>query len=167
MDTKEPTMAMTDITESMNSYRECSRNLWNVYFSRLTDYGAAFDAFENIRRLLFDSLVVDELFYEGDAKEGELPPPALKVVPGPSTLILIKRPSDDGNGYWDEVKDMVVGPDDIELEFLDYFDFTDTPVKDFHFYRCKILSFSRRPEYQGRDALINALDGRVFHDESQ
>jgi hypothetical protein len=158
-------MAMRDITELMNSYRECSRNLWNVYFSRQTDVGAALDAFGYIRSLLFDSLVVNELFYEGNAEEGQIPPPVLKVVPRPSTLILIKRPSDDGNHYWDQVKDMVVGPDDIELGFLDYFDFADTPLMDFRFYRCEILSFSSRPEYRGREALINAVDGRVFQDE--
>jgi hypothetical protein len=37
---------------------------------------------------------------------------------------------------------------------------------DFHFYRCKILSFPSRSEYAGREALIRALDGRVFHDEA-
>ena len=44
-------------------------------------------------------------------------------------------------------KDMVVGPDDIALAFLDYFDFGKTPIEeDFHFYRCEILSFPSRSE---------------------
>src|SRR6266581_4643940 len=106
-------MALRDITELMNAYRECSRNLWNVYFSRKTDVGAALDAYEYIRKLLFDSLVVNELFYEGNAKEGEIPPPVLKVVPRPRSLILIDRPSADSNHYWDQEKDMVVGPNEI------------------------------------------------------
>jgi hypothetical protein len=158
-------MAIRDITELMNAYRECSRNLWNTYFSARANVGASLDAFGQIRPLLFDSLVVGELSYEGDAEGEDIPPPVLKVVPRARSLILIQRPSDDGNGYWDQEKDMVVGPDEIELEFVDYFDFSQIPVMDFHFYRCRILRFPSRVEYEGRQALIEAVDGRVFHDE--
>ena len=166
MDSWEPAMAMRDITELMNAYRECSRNLWNVYFSKRENIGGCLDAFEKIRRLLFDSLVVSELLYEGEAEGEDMPPPSLRVVPRERSLILIERPSEPGEaGYWDQEKDMVVGPGSIELAFLDYFDFAQVPIMDFHFYRCKILSFPLRPQYEGREALIDAVDGRVFHDE--
>ena len=66
-------MAMRDITELMNTYRECSRNLWNVYFSRRANIGASLGAFGQILDLLFDSLVVSELFYEGDSKDEDVP----------------------------------------------------------------------------------------------
>ena len=115
--------------------------------------------------MLFDSLVADELFYEEEAEGEDIPAPSLRVVPRERTVILINRPSDDGNGYWDQEKDMVVGPNDITMAFLDYFDFGQIPIMDFHFYRCKILSFPRRAEYVGREALIRAFDGRVFHNE--
>ena len=151
---------MKDITKLMNAYRECARNLWNVYYAGRQDFGASLDAFEEIRTLLFDSLVVDELCCE---EEANAPSPVLKVVPRSRSLILIRRPTDDGNCYWDQEKDMVVGPDDIELEFLDYFDFAQLPVMDFRFYRCKILNFPSRPGYEGREALRPVLDGRVFH----
>lgn len=59
----------------MSAYRECSRNLWNVYFSARKDVGAAQDVFERIRELLFDSLVLSELSYEGEAKGKDMPPP--------------------------------------------------------------------------------------------
>jgi hypothetical protein len=161
-------MAMRDITELMNAYRECSRNLWNVYFSEQADVGAALDAFEQIRRLLFDSLVVGELLYDGEAEGQDMPPPTLRVVPRERSLILIERPSGPGEaGYWDQEKDMVVGPNDITLAFVDYFDFFQIPIMDFRYYRCKIFSFPSRAEYEGREALINAVDGHVFHDESQ
>jgi hypothetical protein len=158
-------MAMRDITELMNAYRECSRNLWNVYFSGRENIGGSLDAFEDIRRLLFDSLVLNELSYEGEAEGEDIPPPALKLVPRERTLILINRPSDDGNGYWDQEKDMVVGPNDIKLAFLDYFDFSQIPIMDFRYSRCKIISFPSRTAYEGREALIAAVDARVFHDE--
>ena len=160
-------MAMRDITELMNAYRECSRNLWNVYFSRRENVGGSLDAFEQIRELLFDSLVVSELSYEGDAEGEDIPPPALRVVPQVSSLILIRRLSGPGEaGYWDQEKDMAVGPDDITLAFVEYFDFSQVPIKDFHYFRCKILSFPRNPAYEGREALLQASDAQVFHDES-
>jgi hypothetical protein len=159
-------MAMRDITELMNTYRECSRNLWNVYFSRRENIGASLDAFGRIRELLFESLVVNELSYEGEVESDDIAPPVLKVVPASSSLILIQRLSEQGGaGYWDQEKDMAVGPDDITLEFVDYFDFSQIPTKDFHYYLCKIRSFPKHPEYEGREALLQVSDVKVFHDE--
>src|SRR5258707_12633065 len=89
-------MAMRDITELMNAYRECSRNLWNVYFSKRKDIGDALDVFEQIRELLFDSIVLSELSYEGEAEGEDIPPPVLKLVPESSSLILIQRLSGPG-----------------------------------------------------------------------
>jgi len=159
-------MAMRNITELMNTYRECSRNLWNVYFSRRENIGGSLDAFGQIRQLLFDSLVVSELSYEGEAEGADIPPPALKVAPRASSLILIKRVSGPGEaGYWDQEKDMVVGPDDITLAFVDYFDFSQVPIKEFRYYLCKILRFPSHVGYEGREALIDTLDAKVFHDQ--
>jgi hypothetical protein len=153
---------MRDITELMNTYRECSRNLWNAYFSSRENTGAPEDTYQQIRRLLFEALVVDELLYEGDEVP---PPPVLKVIPSSTSVpILIRRLSEQG-GYWDEVRDMRIGPDDIELAFLDYFDFSQYPIKDFHFYLCTILSFPNHVEYEGRQALIEVPRGRVFDEE--
>jgi hypothetical protein len=157
---------MRDITELMNAYRECSRNLWNVYFSKRKDIGDALDVFEQIRELLFDSLVLSELSYGGEAEAEDIPPPALRVVPQRS-LILIRRLSEPGEaGYWDEEKDMIVGPDDITLAFFDYFDFFQAPIKDFRYCLCRILSFPSHVEYEGREALIEALNAKLFHDEA-
>jgi len=160
-------MAMRDITELMNAYRECSRNLWNVYFSGRPDIGGSLDAFEQIRHLLFESLVVSGLSYEGEAEGEDIPPPALRVVPRERALILIERPSGPGEaGYWDQEKDMVVGPDDIKLAFVDYFDFSQVPMKEFQYYLCKIQRFPSHADYQGREALLEVSDAKVFHDEN-
>jgi hypothetical protein len=166
MDSGGPYMAMRDITELMNIYRECSRNLWNVYFWRRHDVGVSMDAFGKIRQLLFESMVVSELPYEGEADGEDIPPPALKVVPRARSVILIRRLGEPGGaGYWDQEKDMVVGPDDINLAFVDYFDFSQIPMKEFHYYLCKILRFPNHAEYEGREALLEASDAKVFHDE--
>lgn len=158
---------MRDITELMNAYRECSRNLWNVYFSGREDIGGALDVFEQIRELLFDSLVLDRLSYEGEGEQENMPPPVLRVVPAhESCLILIQRLSGPGEArYWDQEKDMAVGPRDITLGFIDYFDLNYIPMIDFHYFRCKVLSFPSHANYEGREALLQVLDARVFHDE--
>lgn len=159
-------MAMRDVTELMNSYRECSRNLWNVYFSKRKDIGNALDVFEQIRELLFDSLILSELSYEGEAKGEDIPPPSLKVVPGASSLILIRRLTGPNEaGYWDQEKDLAVGPDDITLAFIDYFDFYQVPIKEFHYYLCKVLSFPSHANYEGREVLLEVSGAKVFHDE--
>jgi hypothetical protein len=157
---------MTDITGLMNAYRECSRNLWNVYFSRREDIGGALDAFEQIRQLLFDSLVLSELPCEGEIESEDVPGPVLKVVPQERSLILVQRLSGPGEaGYWDQEKDLVVSPTDITLAFIDYFDFSQIPIRDFHYYRCKVLSFPSRANYEGREALLEVSDASVFHDD--
>jgi hypothetical protein len=154
-----------EITDLMNTYRECSRNLWNVYFSRREDIGASLDAFEQIRELLFEALVVSELVRDGTKEGEENDLPILKVVPRPRSEILINRLSEPGGaGYWDQEKDLVVGPDDITLQFLDYFDFSQVPLKEFHYCLCKVLSFPTRIGYVGRQALIQASEVKVFCD---
>lgn len=160
-------MAMRDITALMNTYRECSRNLWNVYFAGREDVGHALDTYEPIREMLFDSLVVDELWYEQTAEGSDVAPtPALRVVPEFTPQVLIKSLNAPGEAsFWGQERDLYVGSDDISLEFIDYFDFSNISVRDFQYYRCKVLQFSSRPQYEGREALIQASDGRVFHDE--
>jgi YD repeat-containing protein len=134
-------MAIRDITPLMNAYRECSRSLWNVYFSGREDVGASLDAFEQIRLLLFDSLVSSELCVKSETA-GSLSAPTLQVVPRSSSLILIKRTGQPGEaGYWDEERDLVVDADDVKLAFVDYFDFSEVPIKDFHTFAAKWFAF--------------------------
>jgi hypothetical protein len=159
---------MKDITDLMNGYRECSRNIWNVYFAKRAQEspGCFIDHFDEIRRLLFESLVLDELRYEDEAAGSDLPPPALRVVPENRVRLFIKAQSDPGRGsYWGDGGEIFVGPEDISLAYVDYFDFSNISLRDFRFYLCKILRFPGYPEYEGREALIEALEGRVFHDE--
>jgi hypothetical protein len=157
---------MKDITQLMNTYRECSRNLWNAYFSAREFTWNLHSEYESIRKLLFEALVVYELDLDKECCAPDtVPAPVLKVVPdGTSVPILINRPSDGGAGYWDQEKDMSVGDGDVQLEFLDYFDYSKYPVKDFRFYRCKILQFPSHANYEGREALVEVSDTKVFHD---
>jgi hypothetical protein len=152
---------MKDVTPLMNTYRECSRNLWNAYFSLRVFTWDLHDEYENIRKLLFEALVVNEL----DPEHHTGPELMLKVVPDGSVPILINRPSDGGGGYWDQEMDMRVGEGDVRLGFLDYFDYSQYPVKDFQFFRCKISHFPDHTKYEGREALLEVSHAKVFHDE--
>jgi hypothetical protein len=126
---------VTDITPLMNTYRECSRNLWNAYFSLREFTWDLHEEYESIRKLLFEALVVYELdLYEECSEHDTVPPPVLNVVPDATSVpILINRPSDGGAGYWDQEKDMSIKEGEVQLAFLDYFDYSQYPVKDFHF----------------------------------
>ena len=156
---------MREITHLMHTYRECSRHLWNSYFSVRDDTSALWEAYEGIRALLLESLVVNELLLEDLGEGDNVGPPILVVVPvATKAVLLIERPSASGR-YWDQEKDMVVGPDEIKLAFVDYYDFSEYPVKDFRFYLCKVLSFPRHEEYEGRAALVDVLSARVFHED--
>lgn len=159
---------MREITSLMNNYRECSRHLWNAYFSARENIWDVHSDYEDIRKLLFDTLVVNQLHScDGPGGCETLPRPLLKVVPRTiSTPILIKRVSGAGEaGYWDQEKDLAVGPNDIKLAFVDYFEFFIPPMKEFTFYLCKVLSFPAHNEYEGREALIEVRSGLVFLDE--
>jgi len=38
-------------------------------------------------------------------------------------------------------------------------------MKEFHYYLCKILSCPNHSEYEGKEALLEVSDAKVFHDE--
>ena len=57
---------------------------------------------------------------------------------------------------------MSIGENDIELMFLDYFDYSQYPVKDFRLFRCRILRFPKHTEYEGREALIESFPWKSF-----
>jgi len=108
--------------------------------------------------MLFDSLVLNELGEDSSS-------PILNVVPKERSVILIQRISGPGQArYWDQEKDLAVGPNDIVLEFVDFFDFSQIRIQDFHYCRCKILSFSDHPNYKDREAPLEVSDAKFFHE---
>jgi hypothetical protein len=158
---------MLDITDWMNEYRECSRNLWNVYFGPRENTSDLEDNYEQIRRLLFEGLVVGKLKEQENPTTRDVQVFALCVTPSNSAPILIRRPSKDGNWYWDQGRGMTVSAEDIQLEFTDYYDYARYPIKDFRFYLCRILTFSAHAEYEGKEALVEVGHARVGFEQEQ
>jgi len=111
-------------------YCECARSVWNTYF-----LGDAVDEFtvkrfDEIRRLLFHSLVLVPLERDDDRNEDEEPWDFLQVIPasGPLT-VLVEEPSKDGNRYWN------AAPRDLDyssalLQFVDLFDWDVQGFRD-------------------------------------
>jgi hypothetical protein len=89
---------MQDVTRLMNNYRECSRNIWNTYFAEQEDWCCLGSRYDQIRKLLFESLVLAQL--KEEPRAGSEVSPILKVVPYVSASVRIRRPSKDGV-YWD------------------------------------------------------------------
>lgn len=145
---------MRNVTDLMNKYRECSRHLWNTYIRAEKTNFQIESAYENVKKVLFEVIVRLPAGMKSEA--------LLFVVPMPSLPVLIRRPSADGNYYWDQEPDLRAGDNDIDLAFIDYYDFFQEPVKDFRFYRCTILKFPRYPRYEGREALVDIAHADVF-----
>ena len=111
-------------------YCECARSVWNTYF-----LGDAVDEFtvkrfDEIRRLLFHSLVLVPRERDDDRNEDEEPWDFLQVIPasGPLT-VLVEEPSKDGNRYWN------AAPRDLDyssalLQFVDLFDWDVQGFRD-------------------------------------
>jgi hypothetical protein len=152
---------MQDVTDLMRRYRECSRNLWNTYLGDAMEEAECCEVdrtYDQIRKLLFDVIVSVRL----TGIEGSETP--LIVEPMPSLTILIKRPSGDGNSYWDQEPHLAYENGLMQLMFIDFYDFFEGRIRDFRFYRCRVTSFPTRPEYQGREALVDVVDARVLYD---
>jgi hypothetical protein len=150
---------MQDVTSLMLNYRECSRNLWNTYFGGSKDMRGLDRVFEEISKLLFEGLVAKQV---GAQRTQAL---TLLVRPFATLPILIRRPSTDGNVYWDQEPDLRTENDGTRLAFIDFYDFFEDPVKDFRFYRCRILKLPRHPKYEGAEALVDISNAQVFHED--
>jgi hypothetical protein len=157
---------MIDVTNIMNEYRECSRNLWNTHFSPKGDSWDLHCSFESIRKLLFRALVADEIV-DGGVTHSLIPLPVLRVVPSRAIVPLLVAREEPGQATaWRTAENLRVPEDDIELEFIDYFDWSSYPIKDFRFYQCRIVSFPGNPEYEGWKAMLEVYDAKVFYDSA-
>lgn len=162
---------MKDITPLFTKCREAARHLWNTYFVDRVNAAEAFDhkwnivdQFRQIERLLLWGVVSDEL----DEHRCEIDPgkelaSLLHVVPEPATgvPIMISRPSADGNKYWDDPVNHVRASE-VDLRFIEYFDWDQLGPREFQYYRVRIQSFATHPHLIGRDALLETRYARVL-----
>jgi hypothetical protein len=161
---------MKEITELTNLYRECARNLWNTYFfnnASLGDEWDICDEFDDICVLLFSALVLNPNEYTEIKKSN-----SYDKSPQPLACIKVVSSSDEGvqiqinrevdkSGYWDYPVNFVK-PSDVDLRFIDFFDYNVLGFRDFKFCHVRIVGSDKFPGLVGRDALLESNDISIF-----
>ena len=151
--------AMGDVTHLMDGYRDCVRLLWNNDFQRdaaATGDWDLRDEFNAIAAQLFRTLVLRKLG-RGDTEVrpdhwGPREPfPFLRVLVTTRGEIMINR--DTSGGCWDHpLQGIEAG--DLDLRFMQYFDWDDLGPKDLAYYRVRIVASTKHPDVVGKDALV-------------
>jgi hypothetical protein len=164
---------MQDVTDLLDRAATCLRDLWNEYFYAGNDEMSSYphelqDLFEEVGRRLFGALVLlplDRL--EFMTKYRAEPFPFLVVVPaaGRKPRLMVNRPSTDGNRYWDALV-QAIGPNDVTVEFAEWFDWNIYGRREFEYYLGRIVAFPSRREFEGRAALIERKNTLVLFDSS-
>lgn len=165
---------MNDITQTMNVYRECTRNLWNIYFieniTQKNEWDIS-DEFDDICTLLFSSLVLlpnNCTSYKKSHNYEKSPQPlsCLRVIPTLEEGVPIQINREImRTGYWDFPIN-IVKPEDVDLRFIDFFDFDLLGFRDFRFCSVRIIGSAIYPDIIGRDALLDSNNVKIFFDES-
>ncbi len=75
------------------------------------------------------------------------------------------RPSEDGNWYFDAFGDPI-GPDEVTLNFIQWFDWNRYGRREFQYYLVNIAAFPSHPEFEGRGALVERKSTRVLFDST-
>ena len=165
---------MKDITKLMNIYRECARNLWNVYFQpqvllhKSTTKWNFFDEFDDICSLIFKLLILNPLGMISFKKSSSYDKymkhlTFIRIIPlaESGVPIQINREVNQSYGYWDH-KIRVIKPFDADLCFVDFFDFNLLAFRDFQYYLIKIINSSTNPELVDHYALIECNHTKVL-----
>lgn len=150
---------MHDVTALLDVYRECARHVWNAYFqaeAKATQDWDLRDRFLDVALLLFRSLVLAKVGREDipllpDYRGDQAPISVLRVVVELRSEVMVARSG--AGGYWDDPV-RTLEPGDCELRFIQFFDWDHLGVRDFAFYRVRIVASDRHPHLVGRDALL-------------
>lgn len=162
---------LTDVTESLLSYRECARTVWNTYLRPNVRLESRFDyvtEFENICMLLFSSIVLRGIGLPQDAEAPRLiyrtePLGFLRVETATADVPALVNRELIPSGYWDYPIETLRSVD-ADLRYIDYYDFDACGVRDFAYVRCRIVAALRLPEVAGRDVLLPAHGVRILLD---
>ena len=165
---------MKDVTRAINLYRECARNLWNLYLhetiSSRNEWDLS-DEFDDICTLLFSSLVLVPnkcASYKKSHSYDKNPQPlsCLRVVPSSEGGVPIQINREiTRSAYWDFPLS-IVKPVDVDLRLIDLFDFDLLGFRDLRFCQVRIIGSPTYPEIIGRDALLGSNDVKIMLDES-
>ncbi len=158
---------LRNVTPYLQDFRECARSLWNTYFRILDDVNA-FCLFSEVTDQLFSALVLEQIGVPPQLYTYTYPEPfyCLRVVPMAivDVPIMINRPSEDGNRYWDDPVNRVQ-QSEIDLRLIQYFDFNQQGYIDYKYYLVRITAFTSHPHLVDRDALMEVQNANVYFDD--
>jgi hypothetical protein len=156
---------MRSVTHLVDRYREAARALWNNSLWRVDVSFDTVDAFNEVSRLLFREIVLQEVGKADFVKGRTEPFPFLRVVPtGTRVPLLVNRPSDDGNLYWDDPVNRI-DPNDADLFLVDCYDWDPRGFRDLAYYQLRIGPFRAHPDCTGRLALMERIYAEVYFDD--
>jgi hypothetical protein len=120
--------------------------------------------FDTIKELLFYELVLNKIGKIDSRKTSNDPWLFIKIEPTSSSCpMLIGRSDKKGCKNWDNSS--VELNDNVDMRFIDYFDWDEFGFIDFQYIRVRILSSEKHSHLIGKEALIETRYARVFFEE--
>ncbi len=149
---------MRDITKEMLSYRECARNVWNIYFRQLDN---GWHEFIPVERELFRSLVLAQVFATHYIRKPDMD---VWVTPqfGPKGLPALWAIEREGRFEWEEFR---LDDETIRLRFLEFFDWSDEGYLDMAQVRCEVVE-STNERLRGAQLLFDVIHAKFQADSA-
>jgi hypothetical protein len=162
---------MEDVTSSILRYREAARHVWNCFLRDEPLDSPGQHDWEALKQILFTALVLRNCGHDecaaallGPDRYGFSwiePIVHLHVVPlGDVPIMIGTEPGPHGN-RWGHSVDRV-GPNDVDLRFVDFFDWDPSGHIDFRYYLVTIEGSARYPNLVGHRALLEVSYAKVF-----
>jgi hypothetical protein len=163
---------MRDVTQLVHRYRECVLGIWNRYLASPNPENCfdVHDRWADACVPLFRTLVLypcghDDPHIFPDYRGEQYPLPYIRIEPLANSEILINEAINSGIWNWNAPTH--VGPDDTDLRFIAFFDWSVLDERSFEFVKVSIFDSNKYPEAKGREALIKTADVKFIFDEAE
>lgn len=166
---------MRNVTEVFKNYRICLREIWNrcfwadTFFQKSDNSEKIWNAVKHFDRLVpffFDALVMEKLInnccVEENLSKGTYDH-IFRIVPAGSTTIWpFKKQDRTGESFKNPISGrgstesgIKIEAKQIDMRFLNFFEWSATDCYDLKYYVVEIRSFPEKPELEGREALVD------------
>jgi hypothetical protein len=162
---------MEDVTSLVLRYREAARHIWNCFLRDEPLDAPGLHDWEALKQILFTALVLRNCGHD-ECAAALLAPDRygfswikpivhLHVVPLGDVPVMISRDPGPHCRSWDHAVDRV-GPNDVDLRFIDFFDWDQMGHIDFRFYLVDIEGSTKYPTLVGHRALLEVAYAKVL-----
>lgn len=159
---------MTKVTQYFEKFMEASRHMRNTYYvPDSEDDWDIVDDFDELSILLFKHLVCIPLGVNLNQFDWLGEPMAIFKLKarGQRLPIMINRKPNIDHGNW-EHEISSVEPNDLELTFIDYFDWDPKGMIDYRYIMCRITGAEVSKNVIGHTALVESHYVDIYYDES-